>query len=377
LEDLYDLAITQKWSNCTYFGLAPKLPVVQICKSLISLPRHDGMKSLVFKQMFSESARGLLAQQMNYLIEGEKPASEAHGGHFTVNDILEIGATFLLATVSNATTWTDFSRDTTRKGVKHKRLAKFIKYLSFDTKAFFQQVNNDIKQDIQPGGKAVLDETGWQWLGTHGGLVHIERKPHEDVFKVLTLCLTFSRIQRQDSSVFKSNFQNRPYCYHFIPDITAKHIGPYAALNQFEMILPKECSLVADAWFGMKSWMECHKSLSLTFALSPAQADGLWQLFGHGLEFKQYRTFSNGKIIVTLFKDAALVVTASTAFKFTNENPTVLTPFQALETNTSDPTIQLSESDIKLLLNVSLDGLKKIASMSGFSTGKHYCFKLK
>ena len=39
----------------------------------------------------------------------------------------------------------------------------------------------------------------------------------------------------------------------------------------------------------------------------------------HGLGFKQYRTFSNGKIIVTLFMDAALVVTASTAFKFTND----------------------------------------------------------
>ena len=121
----------------------------------------------------------------------------------------------------------------------------------------------------------------------------------------------------------------------------------------------------------MKSWMECHKSLSLTFTLSTSQADGLWQLFGHGLGFKQYQTFSNGKIIVTLFNNAALVITASTAFKFTNEDPTVLTPFQALETNMSDPTIQLSESDIKLLLNLSLDGLKKLASMSGISNSKH------
>jgi len=170
--------------------------VVQICKSLISLPRHGRTKSLVFKQLFSESARELLAQQMNYLIRGEKPASEAHGGHFTVNDILKIGATFLLATVSNATTWTEFSKNITRKGSKNKKLARFIKYLSFDTKAFFQQVNNDIKQDIQPGGEATLDETGWQWLGTHPGLVHIERKPHKNVFKVLTLCLVFSRIQQ-------------------------------------------------------------------------------------------------------------------------------------------------------------------------------------
>ena len=133
---------------------------------------------------------------MNYLIQGEKLASEAHGGLSMVDDILRISATFLLATVSSATTWNDFSRDTDRTGVKHKQLSKFIKYLSLDTKAFFQQVNIDIKQDIQPGGNAVVDETCWGWKGTHGGLVHIERKPHTDAFKVLTLCLTFSGINQ-------------------------------------------------------------------------------------------------------------------------------------------------------------------------------------
>ena len=126
----------------------------------------------------------------------------------------------------------------------------------------------------------------------------------------------------------------------------------------------------------MKSWMECHGSLSLTFALSGGQSGGLWKLFGHGLEFKQYHCFTNGKIIVTLFMDAALVVTTTTAFKLTSEDPTMLTPFQALEINVSPPTVQLDESDIKLLTNLSLDGLKKFVSIAGLSTSKHVSFKL-
>ena len=66
----------------------------------------------------------------------------------------------------------------------------------FGSKNFFQQLNIVIKQDIQRGGKAVLDDTGWKWGETRGGLSNNERKPHEDVFKVLTLCLTFTRIRR-------------------------------------------------------------------------------------------------------------------------------------------------------------------------------------
>ena len=74
--------------------------------------------------------------------------------------------------------------------------------------------------------------------------------------------------------------------------------------------------------------------------------------------------------------DAALVVIASTAFKLTAMDPTVLTPFQALDTNIFSPMMQLSESDTKLLINFSLYGLKKLASVGGSSTNEFTCFKL-
>ena len=190
------MATTQKRSTCTHFSLALKSPSVQICKYTITSTKQGRTKSSVFKQMFSVSARELVDRQMNFVINGEKPTSKAHGGHFDADKLLKIVATFLLATVSSATTWKDFSRVTTRKRVKHKWLSRLIKYLPEDLKISFN--------------KSTLTSNKMVW---------------------------------------------------------------------------------------MKSWMECHKSLSLTFALSEGQSEGLWQLFGHGLGFKQYQSLTNGKLL--------------------------------------------------------------------------------
>ena len=79
-------------------------------------------KILDLQAMFSVAARELLAQQMNYLLQGDRPRSEAHSGHFSSDDMLQIAGTFLLATVTKGTTWRDFVRDPTRKGVKQTQL---------------------------------------------------------------------------------------------------------------------------------------------------------------------------------------------------------------------------------------------------------------
>ncbi|MGH2612278.1 MAG: hypothetical protein ACRDFB_04435, partial [Rhabdochlamydiaceae bacterium] len=92
--------------------------------------------------------------------------------------------------------WRDFIRNKGRKGVKRVALESFIKYLSYDPKSFFEIINNNFKECITPGDNATLDETMWGWLGDHMGSVHIERKPHEDGFKVLTLCFEFKQTKR-------------------------------------------------------------------------------------------------------------------------------------------------------------------------------------
>ena len=156
--------------------------------------------------------------------------------------------------------------------------------------------------------------------------------------------------------------------FHFIPEITSKHLGSYAAMDQFKLVLPKNTSLTCDSWFGVKSWLEYHVSLSITTAMSDNQGGGLWQLFGHQLKLNEYCSFTNGKIIITLFQDKTLVKTASTMFKIDKINAQLMTPFEALETNIQPPTIQLSESAVNLLSQLPKEDLMKLASALGKSS---------
>ncbi len=112
-----------------------------------------------------------------------------------------------------------------------------------------------------------------------------------------------------------------------------KHLGPYAAMEQFRMVLPKNVSITCDSWFGTKSWLKYHKSISATLAMPDTQGGGLWQLFSHNLKLHQYCSFTNNKFIITVFKDKKLLKTASTVFKLGNLDPSFKTQFEALETN--------------------------------------------
>ena len=55
--------------------------------------------------------------------------------------------------------------------------------------------------------------------------------------------------------------------FHFISKITSKHLGPYAAMDQFKLVLPQDTSLTCDSWFGVKNWVEYHVSTPITVAM--------------------------------------------------------------------------------------------------------------
>ncbi|MGH2612279.1 MAG: hypothetical protein ACRDFB_04440 [Rhabdochlamydiaceae bacterium] len=151
-----------------------------------------------------------------------------------------------------------------------------------------------------------------------------------------------------------------------------KHIGPYTALNQFKAILPSNCSLTADSWFGMKTWMEFNKSIPLTFSMPDTQGSGMWKLFGHSLKFKEYRTFTNGKIMITVFHDDGIVKTASTCFSIVNASAHITTSKQALQTNIQEPKLKLSMEGIEILNTLPHEDLKKLASALGYSSSNFF-----
>ena len=113
--------------------------------------------------------------------------------------------------------------------------------------------------------------------------------------------------------------------------------------------------------------MEYHVSTPLTVAMPDTQGRGLWQLFGQ-LKHQEYRNFINGKIIVTLYKDNALIKTVSTMFKIGNVESQMTTPFEALQTNVQprigrvlDVLLENSKKSILVdLAVVNLDGNEKL-----------------
>ena len=155
--------------------------------------------------------------------------------------------------------------------------------------------------------------------------------------------------------------------YQFIPEITVKHLGGYQALDQFKTILPKNISLTCDSSFGLKNWMEFNKHIPLTFAMNGNQGGGLWKLFSKDLRNNQYRTFSNGIILLTIYKGEGLMKIASTTLTIEEVNTTMRNPFQSRETNIQPPTMQLSDETIEILKEFPKEDLIKLVKTLGKS----------
>jgi hypothetical protein len=98
------------------------------------------------------------------------------------------------------------------------------------------------------------------------------------------------------------------------------------------------------------------------------EKDGLLALFTHGLKKNQYRTFSNSKILITVFHDNGMLITGSTAFKL--PNPLFIMPSFARETNISPPVYQLSLDVVKKLTEIPKEDLMKLANALDKSTSK-------
>lgn len=116
--------------------------------------------------------------------------------------------------------------------------------------------------------------------------------------------------------------------------------------------------------------MEANKTIKATFSLPENQVDGLWQLFEHNLGFHQYRSFTNDKMVITVFKDNGIVRTGSTCFKIAGLDTSITTPNLATRTNLPEEAPLLSLNDIQILKNISHEGLQKLAFSLGKSTSK-------
>jgi len=150
----------------------------------------------IFEQLFSLNTRNWLATELNKNVTNIKPKAGVHDGQFTADNLTEIAVTFMLAIVEPEDSWTTFKENKDRVGTKKHMLDRLIKHLDIPWKKLFELVNKDFKRCIQAAGQAAGDETIWGWKGKDVAVVHIDRKPDSDGFKVITLALEMTRTKR-------------------------------------------------------------------------------------------------------------------------------------------------------------------------------------
>lgn len=129
------------------------------------------------------------------------------------------------------------------------------------------------------------------YLGESSNVVFIPRKPHPTGIRVYLTCVELS-------------ITKRPVCYHILPDLRNPKYAPHEVLTDLYDNLPPHTSVstTIDAYFGSISWLNLHHEDRLvTMALNSAHYPAMVELFSHQLRLHQYRTYTNGKVIVTVW----------------------------------------------------------------------------
>ena len=152
-----------------------------------------------------------------------------------------------------------------------------------------------------------LDECMWPWTGNHPAVVFIPRKPNPPGFKVHCLCVQSTRTER-------------PYCFHFIPDLheLGESLTPTSILDSMKNIILEympHSMLTMDSWYTMFGWVEANRDCSAVGSLKANQLPYM-DLFTHNLKQKEFRTFvnSNNNVVLTVFADENIVRTMSNGF---------------------------------------------------------------
>lgn len=245
-------------------------------------------------------------------------------------------------------------KDKTREGLSIHKYHSILRYLQFHLGNMVDILNNSFRSCAFVKGFGSFDESMWPWHGDHEATVHIDRKPKPDGFKNFMLAVNIEKI-------------NRPFCIFFHPDVNKEHLSVGSSLALLKQIITDmELSVTCDSWFGNYNYMISNKGYDMTFAVTNDQPTTLWHVLSHDLIYGEYRTFTNGVIVVTIFNDAALVRTIST--HFTVADKLIRNRINSSLAATKLPP-RLNTSDFEIIKTLSLEGLKNLSKDLGESVG--------
>lgn len=321
------------WRNVTDLPLISRVDFTDVTQL-----RNPGLRSQaslkgIFERVISQSFLQVLVDGAKSKDEVESNRERGPGCSFDSEDFMGLVSMILDCCGSKIEDFEQYLYDPNRRvGLSVSKYKKIRKHFSPNLIYLIEEFNTGLKETIEVGGHGALDESMIAWRGDSRFLICIPRKPKSTGLRMYLLSFPLAST-------------GQPAVFHLLPDLREPTYGGRELLDSIRNVLPPgfKISLTADSFFGTLTWLEARKEEFFTLAISKSSDPALVMLLSHNLGHHQYRTFTNGNVVLTLWMDEDLVVTASTRYKvnepeagrgegrYKGVNMSGLTPFLSLE----------------------------------------------
>jgi hypothetical protein len=315
--------------------------------------------SLTFQRVFSDELLDHIATFTLNQANQKRKGPQGRKISFTSQDILQFIIVIIGMCGKREKNTTVFVRDKNRRGLGISKYEKIRAFLNFDIATLFGIFNKNLKNLIKVGGTSAIDEAIWPWKSDSEFVITIPRKPKDTGLRMYYWA-------------FDLTGSGRPVLWHILPDLRVPCIPPTEVLDAMLRVWPENTnvSVTADAFFTSLTWLRAHSNLSITMGVPARELAKLVPLLTHNLEYHDYRIFTDGTLILNMWRDNTTVTTVTTAFKSTPPDNAGEIRIRGHDLTGQIP--QLSVEATKILGTLPSADLRILAKMTGsvLGTGK-------
>lgn len=345
------------WTNVTDLPLVPRIEFSDVTQ-LNNPARRSGVTLLsIFKRILSGRFVEVLVSGVKAKEVLKREGKRGPGLNFHEDDVFGLVAMILDICGRQVHQFRDYVRDPERRvGLSANRYEDLKAHLDFNMEDLISAFNDSLKESIVVGGHGVVDESMLPWHGKSPFSITIPRKPKSTGLRMYVVCFPLAST-------------GQPVAFHVIPDIRSPTYGGREVLDIVYDQLPADriLSITADSFFGNLNWMTTHQDRFLTLAIPKNSDPKLFELFSKDLAHHEFRSFAKGDLVVTLWLDESLVITASTRYKTKRPGESSREgSYRGIDFNSQRE--KLSLPTIHILEKLPQDQLEILAKKCGIST---------
>ncbi len=235
-------------------------------------------------------------------------ANKAHKEYFGADDVLcwVMAMVYTICQEQEVKKWGAFCRKTELPFITKTKLKTVHKNVTCEPDDLTAVINTNLKILMTPPSQWALDETVLACEINEAPTVFLPRKPHPTGLRV------YSCVGHNDNA-------NRPFCFGVVNDAKTPHLKLPEILEQAEMCFDttreEPFAMTADCFFETLSWAaDLDDGKFATMAMGRVRNAKLLDVFTHGLQKKQVRTYYNGTLTAQVWVDNDTVAVVSNQF---------------------------------------------------------------